>query len=250
VVAEPLTDLAILVIASACIYLFAAFADWRISLITHPRLVALRGRWQNWPLAPLPVGGVRLLYYVGIPYAAILQGDVDLRTFGLIGADLPAALLLGAGVGLAAWIVLALAWRRLAPSVQADAPAGNHWHRGDAWPGLLDAVCSQAHWALYRSWPVLVWGPYYGVFAGLALAAAELLAVLLLRHDWTRTGTSIWAWEIGLTRLGLAWITALVFLASGSLWACLLVHAGLAWVLFQRRQPMPVEGADSAQEPG
>jgi hypothetical protein len=47
--------------------------------------------------------------------------------------------------------------------------------------------------------------------------------------------------------LALAWITALVFLASGSLWSCLLVHAGLAWVLFQRRQPVPFEGADSEQ---
>jgi hypothetical protein len=248
-VAEPLTDLAILVLVSVIVYLSAALAEWRISVITHPRLVPLRERWQCWPFGPLVTGGVRLLYYLGIPYFAILQGDIDLRTLGLIGGDLSAALVVGASVGLAAWVVLALAWRRLLPPVQTDVPATVSRQPGDGWPGLLDALCSQAHWALYRSWPILMWGPYYGVFAGLALAAAELLAGMLLRHDWARTGGTAWAWEIGLTRLALAWITALVFLASNSLWACLLVHAGLVWVLFPQRQSPPVRDADPARRP-
>lgn len=248
--ADPLADLARWVIASVTVYLLAAFAGWRLSVTTRPRLVTLRRRWQEWPFAPLAASGVRLLYYLGIPYLAILQGSIDLHTFGLIGGDLPAALLVGAGVGLAAWVVLALAWRRLRPSAQTTGlpPAGRR-RLGDAWPGLLDSVCAQAHWALYRSWPILLWGPYYGVFAGFALAAAEWLAGTLLSHGWERTGGWVWAWEIGLTRLGLAWVTGLVFLASNSLWACLLVHAGLVWALFPYFQSPPVRDTDSARRP-
>jgi hypothetical protein len=110
---------------------------------------------------------------------------------------------------------------------------------------VFGALCDQAHWGLYRSLPILLWGPYYGVFAGLALAAAELLAGLLLGHAGARAGD----WERGLTRLGLAWVTGLVFLATNSLWACLLVHAGLAWVLLPPIQSPAAQDASAARDP-
>jgi hypothetical protein len=250
-VTDPLSEPALWVIASILIYLLAALAGRRISVITQPRLVTLRQRWQGWLLEPFISGGVRLLYYLGIPYLAILQGSIDLRTIGLIGGDLPAALQIGVGVGLVAWVVLALAWRRLVLPTQATVPPTvGTWQRAGAWPGLFDAICAQAHWALYRSWPILLWGPYYGVFAGLALSAAEWLAGMLLGRAWARSGGPVWAWEIGLTRLGLALVTALVFMASSSLWACLLVHASLAWALFARWQPPQLLDASPAPGPG
>jgi hypothetical protein len=244
--AENLADLALWVVASVTAYLLATFAGGLLSVATRPRLAALRQRWQGWTLAPLVAGSVRLIYFLGIPYLVILQGSVDLRTFGLIGGDLPSALVLGAGVGAASWIVLALAWRRLRSTIQpAEAPPTGHWWLGDAWSGVFGALCDQAHWGLYRSLPILLWGPYYGVFAGLGLAAAELLAGLLLGHAGARAGD----WERGLTRLGLAWVTGLVFLATNSLWACLLVHTGLAWVLLPPIQSPAKQDTSAARDP-
>jgi uncharacterized protein YjbI with pentapeptide repeats len=159
--AEPLADLARWVIACGAIYLLASLAGGFLSVTTQPRMASLRGRWHGWALAPLIAGAVRLTYFLGIPYLVILQGDVDLRTFGLIGADLPSALLTGAALGLAAWVVLALAWRRLpATTLPTAAPPTERWWLGEAWSGLFDALCDQAHWGLYRSLPILLWGPY------------------------------------------------------------------------------------------
>lgn len=232
-------------IASFAIYLASAFLRRWMSATSQPRLIALGRGWQEWHIAPVVVTGVQLLYYIGIPYVAIIEGSIDLRTFGLIGADLPAALLVGAGVGLAAWAILATAWRRLLPPIHANThPPSAQPGLGESWSIPLDTICAQAHWALYRSWAVLLWGTYVGVFVGLALAAAEWLAGHVLSHGWLRP-TDL-AWERGLTHLALAWVAALVFLAGNSLWACLLVHAGLLWALRAYLQPASAQDTDMA----
>ncbi len=234
--ADTLSAPGLWVIGSISLYLIAVFAGWRLLTTSRPRLVALRRRWQGWPFAPLIATGVRFLYYFGIPYLALLQGSIDLRTLGLIGADLPAALLAGAGAGLAAWAVMAQAWSRLLPPSRAGtASRAEPPVPGQAWSVPLDALYSQSHWALYRSWPILLWGTYVGVFAGLGLAAAEWLAGMLLGRGWLHADGL--AWERGLTHLGLALVTSLVFLAGNSLWVCLLVHAGLTWALRRYLQP-------------
>ncbi len=184
---------------------------------------------ETWNVA---VGAVRLLYYIAVPYAALLYGSADLRSLGLLGGDPFLSVGLGVIVGGGAWVLLVVAWRQrihgsgenpLAPEVVAVI-------RPWGWAGLLrEATYQQVHWAFYRSWLILATGGYYGVFLGFLLAALEWSAGVILAHRWSLPGE----WERALTLGGIAWVTAVLFLATGNLWLCLAVHVGLYWGLLR-----------------
>ena len=61
------------------------------------------------------------------------------------------------------------------------------------------------------------------------LGGWEWLAGVILAHRWSLPGE----WERALPLGGIAWVTALLFLATGNLWLCLAVHVGLYWGLLR-----------------
>jgi hypothetical protein len=99
---------------------------------------------------------------------------------------------------------------------------------GPAWQRLLGGLYDQIHWAFYRSGPILWLGdPYGGVFAGLALV---LLEAGLNPALWWALKNAETAGPL-LTRLGMAWISALLFLATRNLWLTVAVHLALMGLL-------------------
>jgi hypothetical protein len=107
---------------------------------------------------------------------------------------------------------------------------------GPLWRRTLDALYDQVHWAFYRSGPILWLDDLYGgVFAGLALVLLE--AVLNPAHRWALEDPETAAPP--LIRLGIAWISALLFLETHNLWLTIAAHLVLITLCGWKRSTAP-----------
>ena len=109
---------------------------------------------------------------------------------GLFGADPLAGCLLAAVIALAAWALLALAWRRWADagaSLALVRPAAAAPVTRRTVPGRRGYT--QCHLAFYRAVFALAAGAYAGVFAGLGLLVVEWLAGAAIRRRWPGDST-------------------------------------------------------------
>ena len=137
-----------------------------------------------WHFAPWLLQLLRLLYYIGVPAAALYWGHdaVVERHLGLSGGrpdkwlDWAQDAGWAAALGVGAWVLLALGWwayrRALATAGGERAVTGAN---SSAWVFLREAVYHEAHWAFYRNAPILAVGTYWGLWIGLALVALEAI---------------------------------------------------------------------------
>ncbi len=250
---------------SFCLYILASQLAWQFqwelagghSDLDQPRRPEGMGRWmdhvRDQPFAPWMRGSIRFIYYLGIPFLAATSGAIGADIAGIRGTDWVQGKSVqgflredwARGLGLAAAALLAMwgvwlisrslsRYARLTP-LPLRLP-------GPTWQRLLDALYDQIHWAFYRSGPIL-WlnDPYWGVFAGLALVLLE--AALNPTHWWAlkdpKTAAPV------LTRLGIAWISALLFLETHNLWLTIAVHLVLVGPLGWKR-PQPAQESAGA----
>ena len=199
------------------------------------------------PAFPLLTEIGRLLFYLGLPAAALLWGQDAvigrlmgfqplLALNGLMGEPAPATDIAAnladwtrdvgwaVGLGTAAWAVLALGWwtvRRGASPPRLD--------RGmlSGLVGLREAAYHEVHWAFYRNAPIVALGSYWGVWAGLGLAALEAV----LNPFWRAALRDADRVSLPLLRGGMAFLSAALFLKTGNLWLAILVHWGVLWGL-------------------
>jgi len=135
-----------------------------------------------------------LVYYVGLPYGAMLAGAADFPMhLGLAGLDWPASLARGAALGLMLFAGAgAVAWyvRRWSP--HAPTNLRDPSHHGDAW---FLSLCQQAHWAFYRLPGILITGDFLlGTFVGATLALLERVGDPRWRRQATGGDTALGAW--------------------------------------------------------
>jgi len=103
---------------------------------------------------------------------------------------------------------------------------------GDEPASLLNALRDEASLAIFRAASIPLLGPYYGVWFGLAWALG--LRSFAQRRPPTRRSAD----RRGFYYLGSAldWLSATLFVATGSLWACLLGRLacqGAAQIMYQ-----------------
>jgi|GEM_PF-6437335 len=176
---------------------------------------------------------LRLVYYAGLPYLALILGVVAPRFLGLSIADWGSSLLSGLKLGLIAFVALAgcvsyyaLSTRKFARLAQqglyADmaglpVPAG--------WSLLLvEVVSREAHWAFYRAGIAqLLDDVYAGSVIGLSLVLLELYANPRYRHGLSQAGQA----ESLFLYVTYAILSTLIYLVTGNLWACIIVHLGI-----------------------
>jgi hypothetical protein len=202
-------------------------------------------RLANWRLAPSVFQGLRLLYYVGLPSAALFWGRdaVVSRFLGLQRLALP--LEAGSSLTLSAnwsdWVhdlgwtaVLGLsssALLLLAALVHRQALPGAHEHRRSnrpsVWKAAREAVYHEMHWAFYRNAPALTLRLYWGTWTGLALVAFEAAVNPAWRRGFREPGR---AWS-QLSRGALAVLSSLLFLRAQNLWLAVLLHWVISWTL-------------------
>ena len=182
------------------------------------------------PLTPYLWQTVRLLYYVGLPFAALVWGQdavigrwLGLQPFALFGAppDAVGGWLdwvqdagRAAAQGGAVWLLAEAgrwAYRRAVPSVPPS-PLPS--------PSLREAVYHEAHWAFYRNAPIMTLGVYWGAWAGLLLTAAEAW----LNPEWRAGLADVARAPAQLLRAGMAVLSTLLFLTTQNIWLAVLLH--------------------------
>jgi hypothetical protein len=210
---------------------------------------------------PWLVEALRLIYYLGLPYLALLGGFASPRLFGLTAIDWPRSLAVGALLAAGAFVLLVLigwyyarATRNFALCDRSfatfrtgpfAAPLGD-LARPLGWVfSLRDAIYLEAHWTFYRAGPMLILGDYGGVFVGLAIALVEGYLDPTVRRHLSKPGSA----EQPLFVASLAVAMTVVFFFTRNLWLCIALHAAMQfgllrlWAAFVR--PTPAAGQDS-----
>lgn len=199
-------------------------------------------RLSNWRFAPLFFQALRLLYYVGLPFAALFWGydAIISRFFGLqrLVLPTPSALEEGAPIdanwidwgcdigwagalAIGTWGVLWVAGRVRRRAVAGGAGLDN---RATGWDNLREAIFHETHWAFYRNVPTVVLGLYWGTWTGLLLVAFEALANPVWRKGIVTAERS----AAYLLRATLAVVSTLLFLRTQNLWLAILLHWGVS----------------------
>lgn len=240
-------QLATWLVVSFLLYTLASQLAWQLQWLfanRHSQRGEGRGRWTDLvhdrpTLILWAREAMRFIYYLGIPFLAATSGAIGTDLLGIRGTDwvegksaqgfLWEDWARGAGLATAAVLSIGGVWllSRLLSSRSRLAPLPLHLP-GAAWQRLLNALYDQVHWAFYRSGPIL-WldDVYWGVFVGLALVLFQ--ASLNPAHRWALKDPETAAPP--LIRLGIAWISALIFLATHNLWLTLAAHLTLAMFL-------------------
>ena len=196
-----------------------------------------RAVWEMpWIIHPL-----RLLYAVGIPALALLWRGVltpsglglkpffwatDQTLSTLSGSwdswvrDLGWTCAFAGGF----WVLVLLADR----AAKRLSPPRKTRHSLSA--ALREAVYHQAHWAFYREPFVLLLGVGMGAWAGLLPIAGE---ALLNPARWTDLQSPARGRDL-LIRVGLAVLSAMLFIQTQNIWLMLLADTGLIWLLGQK----------------
>ena len=202
-------------------YVFLRHADRSVSILRHPF-------WRAY--APL----MRALWYIGVPYAALVSGLATPEQFGLGLIDWRGAAAETAPIVLAAFFVGALlllplslpAWRHRTrasfPAVQSRALLSRSWGFSFF---LIEALCLQAQWMFYRA-AAYDYADDARTAAGGALALA--IAGWALDPRWRSELGRPGAAEDHYLVAALAMVSAILYLTVPNFWMLLATHV-LLW---------------------
>jgi hypothetical protein len=202
------------------------------------------------PIYPWLFQILRLLYYLGVPFAALVWGHdaiverilgmkrllLPLPESNVLGTDIATNWLnwaqdigWGAAIGVGSWMLLALGWwayRRVLDIAGEQSTTARE--PGSGWLFLREAAYHEFHWAFYRNAPVLALGAYWGAWTGLALVTIETA----LNPAWRTTLADPQQAPGQLMRGALGVVSTILFLMTQNLWLALIVHWGVSWGLY------------------
>lgn len=194
------------------------------------------GHWaeraKDWAYIPWLLQAMRFLYYIGIPYMALLRGIALPSLMGLTNLNWFEGIGWGTFFGLGAFLLLAFIWRYHLRSLASWPLRGKHsLDLTLDWRKLVrEAVYQEVHWAFYRCGPTLLFDDHYpGVFLGLLLNSLEWWSDPAWRSSLTRPGQA----EGALMGWSIAFVMALIYLFVRNLWLVLPIHFALSWGLLR-----------------
>ena len=215
---------ALWVVFSIGLYTLGVDLAWHYRQPRPGRLGGWAKTVMGWPYRHWILEAIRFLYYIGIPYAALLRGIALPRLMGLTHIDWVKGIGLGTALGGGAFLLLALIWWWYARAVAA-LPLSARGRRGvdsmNGWILLREAIYLETHWAFYRSAAILLLDNHYaGAFVGFLLVTLEWS----INPAW-RTDLSLpWRSANILMRWSLAFVTAIIFLFTRNLWLLVPIH--------------------------
>ncbi len=202
---------------------------------------------------------LRLVYFLGVPYAALLTGSIATIDMGLTGADgsilgwSPAAWLHGLSTALMLGVIVLLP---IGAASRQVARAGRPLDVDDRSAGavIVEAICAEIHWAFYRAAPLILLGDVYSaVLFGALLVGVEWL-VELIRNGLSPLPEERQRW---LRRGVLLALSATMFALTRNVWLAIGLHAvlELLWKVWLRRlvphtiepQPAPLGPASNSE---
>ncbi len=175
----------------------------------------------------------RFLYYVGVPYFALLTqaiSPVDMGLAGTTGTILGWSQIdwlhhLNAGliVGGLTLIPIGVAARQMA---RAGQPLGVDARAMGSI--VVDAVCSEAHWAFYRAAPLIILDDaYWATLIGLALIGVEIL-VTIVRNGFGLSPEERQSW---IRQALLLAMSAALFILTRNVWLITALHIAVEVLL-------------------
>lgn len=224
---EPLLWIAV----SLLLYALGSNMAWLARKLRVRPIRRLLRWWRDQRLRPLVHGALRLFYYLGVPYVALLRGVIGPRSVGLLPVAWEDAARWAVGIGGGALLLWGMIWwgyaRALPPRPMVTIPQSlleRAQTRASLWGWpllLLDVLLLEAHWAFYRAGPLLLLGDWYsGVALGTVLVLLESYSHPAIRHGLRRPDQA----DDILLAAALIVVMAVVFLYTRSFWICLAVH--------------------------
>lgn len=182
---------------------------------------------------------LRLVYFLGVPYAALLTGSIatiDIGLTGIGGSILgwsPAEWLHGLSTALTLGVIVLLP---IGAASRQVARAGRPLGADDRSAGvvIVEAIYSEIHWAFYRAAPLILLSDVYAaVLFGTLLVGVEWLVELIRnglspfpeeRQRWLRRGVLLAS-------------SAALFALTKNAWLAIGLHAvlELLWKVWLRR---------------
>lgn len=215
---EPRRALAVVIGASIVLYALTTNLAWSNRLPRAGRY----GRLLDWARRSRLARGfgelMRWLYYLAVPYATLMLGYTTMRALGVWGLDWVGTAIPFAVVGIGALFVIVWVWRPYAQSEHPHAidESGWNWARH-----IVELIYKEAHWAFYRSGPILWLGDFYwGSLVGLVLVYLEGWSNPFVRANArviTRADAPLWS-------ASLAIVSATIFIFTQNTWYALIVH--------------------------
>ena len=215
--------LLVVVLGHLCLYVAGTNIAWLLRIPRSGRLgqaVELARRWAG----ILPLGEIlRLAYYLLVPYLILSRGWTSPLDLGLADLDWIGGVGVAVALGAGALLLLAWLWRRYARLVERPLPVSQAQWLGQPWGWvflLREAVLLEVWWALCRSPMILLVGPYWGVYAGLAVTFAAALLNARVRYELRMPG-----YREGVILTGsVAVLTSTLYLFTHNLWLCMALH--------------------------
>ncbi|TET53338.1 MAG: hypothetical protein E3J64_03755 [Anaerolineales bacterium] len=248
-----------------------AQTTWAMGRAEGGRVAKLVERVRSWRTSPWFLQVLRLLYYVGVPLAALMLGPVDLgganeRYLGIaVGAGMGGAPTDGwldwaeragvaAVVAVGAWVILALGWSGYRWALVRGGMTSAPTVRTSGWVLLREAAFHEVHWAFYRNAPAyalaelggLSADQYWSVWWGLAPVAFEAV----LNPAWRRQLSDAERAPALLQKASLAVVSAVLFGMTNSLLLAIAVHWGVSWGLqrWTATHPLPAREDENSTD--
>lgn len=222
---EPRSALAGALVFSILLYAVASNIGWAGQAPRGERFGRLVGWLNRWRFRIALFELVRWIYYLALPWAALVLGYTSMRALGVWNLDWMMNWWVGLIVALGGALIFIWVWKPYALSEHPEAVALTRWNGARQ---ILEIIYQEAHWAFYRSGPVLWLGDYYwGSFLGLVLNLLEGWSNPAVREnvrDITRADAPLWAGSLSI-------ISVLVFYYTQNTWYCLAIHLVLNFIL-------------------
>lgn len=199
---------------------------WRV----RQRIGKGRFGYLRWPVSLLREVG-RALYFVGLPYVALVSGLIPATQAGLVNGDWLADLSLALLLGPSAFLVLVLLRALILWREGAVCGGGRHSRPLPTWVALRESAYQEVHWAFYRIAPLLSRDePAHGIALGLGIVGLEAWLDPAWRHRWRDPALALGA----LQTASLAVTMAIVFGLTRNLWLTwglhVIVERASSWV--------------------
>lgn len=222
---EPRRALAGAMILSILLYAFSSNLGWAAIAPRGDRFSRLVAWWSRFRAHGAIIEAARLIYYLALPWATLMFGYSAARALGVWNLDWLMNIWIGLIVAVGGTIVFIWVWRPYAQSEHPESVDLAGWNGARQ---IIEAIYQEAHWAFYRSGPILWLDDYYwGSFIGLALNLIEGWSNPTVRvniRDITRADAPLWAGSLAI-------VSVLIFIYTQNTWYCLLVHLTLNFVL-------------------
>jgi hypothetical protein len=215
--------LLVAILAYLALYVVGSNVAWFLRARRPGRLGQVVGLARQWE-SRLPLGELlRLAYYLLPAYLILSWGWASPLDLGLANLDWVGGIGVTVAVGAGCLVLLAWQWWQHARlSVGSLALEQVQWlEQPWGWAFLLrEVVYLETWWALCRSPMLVLAGPYWGVYWGLATVFVAALLNARVRHQLRTPGD-----REGVILTGsLAMVTATLYVFTHNLWLCMMLH--------------------------